>query len=142
MWMPLIIFLLLALFIIVAIELRERKRTKSRQADGQNDGQTAKQPENTRPQGCCGTHLVCEKEILLNTQDVVIYYDDEELDSLAGIPAENLSDEQQAMLREVFSSLREEDVAGWCKSLQMRNIQLPADIREEALLIVREWRSR
>ena len=142
MWMPLIIFLLLALFILVAIELRERKRTKSRPADGQNDRQTAKQPENTRPQGCCGTHLVCEKETLLNTQDVVIYYDDEELDSLAGIPAENLSDEQQTMLREVFSSLREEDVAGWCKSLQMRNIQLPADIREEALLIVREWRSR
>ena len=70
------------------------------------------------------------------------YYDDEELDSLAGISPENYTDEQEEAVRAVFSSLQESDVPGWCRSLQLRNIALPADVREEALMIVRELRSQ
>jgi hypothetical protein len=85
---------------------------------------------------------VCEKETLLQTQAEIIYYDDEELDVLAGIEAQNYTAEQAEQIREVFHSLKEYDVAGWVRSMQMRNIQLPMDVREEALLIVVERRSK
>ena len=68
------------------------------------------------------------------------YYDDEELDALAGIAAEDYTPEQHEMVRAVFTTLQESDVPGWCRSMQLRNIALPEDIREEALLIVRERR--
>ena len=44
------------------------------------------------------------------------------------------------MIREVFNTLHAKDVPGWVRSIQLRNIQLPLDIREEALLIVVERR--
>lgn len=90
--------------------------------------------------GCCGAHLVCERETLLQTNAQIEYYDDEELDALAGIAPEDYTSEQRAELRYVFDTLLARDVAGWCRSLQLRNIELPPDIREEALFIVRERR--
>ena len=44
------------------------------------------------------------------------------------------------MIREVFNTRQAKDVPGWVRSIQLRNIQLPLDIREEALLIVVERR--
>lgn len=89
---------------------------------------------------CCGAHLVCERETLLQTNAKIEYYDDEELDALAGIDASDYTDEQHAEIRYVFETLLTKDVAGWCRSMQLRNIQLPEDIREEALFIVQERR--
>ena len=90
--------------------------------------------------GCCGEHLVCERETLLQTNAEIIYYDDEELDALAGIAAEDYTTEQYHMIRAVFDTLQAKDVPGWVRSIQLRNIQLPLDVREEALLIVIERR--
>lgn len=89
---------------------------------------------------CCGAHEVCEKESLLTADNKIIYYDDEELDSLAGISPEHFSKEQSNLFSDIFYTLKESDVAGWLRSLQMRQIQLPEDLKEEALLIVRERR--
>lgn len=99
--------------------------------------------ENTETEddlGCCGAHLVCERETLLQTQAQIEYYDDEELDELAGMNPEEYSPRQSAMLHEVFETLLDKDVAGWCRSIQLRGIELPEDIREQCLLIVRERR--
>lgn len=90
---------------------------------------------------CCGAHLVCERETLLQTNAQIEYYDDEELDVLSGLSAEEYTEEQVAMIREVFETLLAKDVAGWCRSMQLRNIELPKDVREEALFVVRERRS-
>ena len=138
MWLPVVIFVALVLVVAVATEWRERRRKKN----GTAQTPAAPTPENKRPEGCCGEHLVCEKETLLNTGSRIVYYDDEELDALSGVPAADYTAAQYEALREVFSTLREEDVAGWCRSLQMRGIELPQDIREEALLIVKERRNK
>ena len=45
------------------------------------------------------------------------------------------------MLNDVFYTLREQDVAGWLRSLQLRDIALPDELRDEALLIVSERRA-
>lgn len=89
---------------------------------------------------CCGAHEVCESESLLSNSDKVEYFDNEELDTLAGLDAKEYSEEQENMLADIFYTLKESDVAAWLKSLQLRNINLPADIREQALLIVSERR--
>lgn len=134
---PLILFIGLVIVVLVLTEIRERKRKRSQLTNHQSP---VTNPENSRPEGCCGEHLVCERETLLQTNAEIVYYDDEELDALAGIDPENFTAEQHQAIREVFSTLQESDVPGWCRSLQLRNIALPSDIREEALLIVRERR--
>jgi len=131
--LPLILFIVLVVVVVVLFELRERKR--AHQPAEQTD-----QPS-SRPDGCCGEHLVCERETLLQTNAKIEYYDDEELDALAGIAPEDYTEEQEEAIRSVFQTLKESDVAGWCRSMQLRAIALPEDIREEALLIVRERRN-
>lgn len=141
MWssiIPLIAFVVLGIIILIVFELRAR-RTAKEQADADAAAQAAMATEED-DEGCCGSHLVCERETLLQTNAEIIYYDDEELDALAGIPAEDYTAEQYAMIREVFNTMQSKDVPGWVRSIQLRNIQLPLDIREEALLIVIERR--
>ena len=102
--------------------------------------QTPEQPPVEIADDCCGSHAVCERDSLLSQTDQIIYFDDEELDTLRGIPCEEFTNEQTAMLENVFYTLREQDVSGWIRSLQLRNIDLPIDIRDQALLIVAERR--
>ena len=132
---PLLLFIALGLFILVAFELRARKKS------GEIEQKQPSDVSNSDGE-CCGQHLVCERETLLQTNAHIDYYDDEELDALADIAPEQYTESQYQMLREVFNSLSEKDVPGWCRSIQLRRIQLPQDIREEALLIVRERRQR
>ncbi len=133
---PLILFIALGLLILVAFEIRARKKS----------GEIGEKmsPETSEPSDgeCCGQHLVCERETLLQTNAKIEYYDDEELDALADIAPQNYTREQYKAIREVFDSLNEKDVPGWCRSIQLRHIELPQDIREEALLIVRERRQK
>ncbi|MGM9818589.1 MAG: phospholipase [Paludibacteraceae bacterium] len=92
------------------------------------------------PSDCCGAHEVCERDSLLSKTNQIIYFDDEELDTLSGKDAATYTIEEQKQLEEVFLTLRESDVAGWLRSLQLRNIALPDELKEQALLIVRERR--
>ena len=134
--LPLILFIVLGLVIVVLTEIHERRKVKSQKSKVES----RKPAADSRPEGCCGEHLVCERETLLQTNAKIEYYDDEELDALAGIDPADYSPAQLNLFRDVFSTLQEADVPGWCRSLQLRNIALPPDIREEALLIVRERR--
>lgn len=131
---PLILFVLLGIGILIAFEIRARRDAK--------EGRTPEPKKNVADGECCGQHLVCERETLLQTNAKIEYYDDEELDALAGIPAEQYTPAQCEQIHEVFDTLQEKDVAGWVRSLQLRNIELPAEVREEALLIVRERRKQ
>lgn len=138
--LPLILFIVLVLVVVVLYEIRERQHptAKSQEPIANSQEPIAK---SQRPEGCCGEHLVCERETLLQTNARIEYYDDEELDALSGISPEDYTSAQHDAIREVFDTLRESDVPGWCRSLQLRNITLPPDILEEALMIVRERRA-
>ncbi len=98
------------------------------------------EPEREIPSDCCGAHEVCERDSLLSKTNKVVYFDDEELDAFAGIAATDYTAAQYRQIEEVFLTLRESDVAGWLRSLQLRGIELPDELKEEALLIVRERR--
>ncbi|MBP3350293.1 MAG: phospholipase [Bacteroidaceae bacterium] len=93
------------------------------------------------PEECCGQHEVCEKDsLLVAVSRDIEYYDDEELDKWRGTPSDQYDDEQCALFREVLYTMQSHEVAGWVRSLQLRGIELPDDIKDEVLLIVGERR--
>lgn len=98
-------------------------------------------PPKKIPADCCGEHSVCMRDNLLSTTDEIVYFDDEELDKLKGKKLESYTPADVDMLEHVFYTLREQDVAGWIRSLQLRDIALPSDLRDEALLIISERRT-
>ena len=90
---------------------------------------------------CCGQHQICEKESLLAAISKKIeYYDDEELDRFKGRQANEYSDEEIDEFREIMFTMKEEEVAGWSRSLQLRGIELPDELKDELFLIVGERR--
>lgn len=91
--------------------------------------------------GCCGQHEVCEKESLLAAVSKEIeYYDDEELDRFQGRESDRYTAEEVEEFEEVFTTLRSEEVAGWVRSLQLRGINLPDELKDEVILVVGERR--
>ena len=90
---------------------------------------------------CCGQHETCEKDSLLAVVSKGIeYYNDEELDRFKGLEGDAYSEEEVEEFREVLYTLQETEVAGWIRSLQLRNVNLPDALKDEAFLIVGERR--
>lgn len=104
-------------------------------------GEVIEEPEPLRPEGCCGMHITCEKDSLLAAVSPrIVYYDDEELDRFKNKSSDQYTSQQTDEFREVLYTLREEDVPGWLRSLQLRQIALPDELKSEAFLIVGEHR--
>lgn len=89
---------------------------------------------------CCGQHQVCEKTNLSPHTGEIVYYDDEELDRFKGRQPEDYTMEEIEEFRDVLLTLLPQDVAGWSRSIQVREINLPTEIRDELLLIVGDLR--
>ena len=107
------------------------------------DGETEEkeiEKEDDHGEICCGRHLICEKPLTPQPGEEIIYYDDEELDRFAGKNADEFTDEESDEVREVMMTLLPEDVAGWSRSIQVREINLPEEVRDELLLIVSDMR--
>lgn len=95
------------------------------------------------PEECCGQHATCERDSLLAAvSKEIIYYDDEELDEFRGRESDQYADEEADLFANVFYELKEVEVAGWVRSLQLRGVEIPDQIKDEVLLIVRERRFR
>ena len=90
---------------------------------------------------CCGQHETCERDSLLAAVSKKIeYYDDEELDRFRGVEADAYDEDAVNEFRDVLYTLQEIEVAGWLRSLQLRAINLPDELKDEAFLIVGERR--
>lgn len=95
----------------------------------------------TDTEECCGMHITCERDSLLTAvSPEIVYYDDEELDRFRGRGAEEYTDEEIEEFRDVLLTLLPDDIAGWGRSVQQREIELPTPIRQELLMIVAEAR--
>lgn len=89
---------------------------------------------------CCGAHTVCEKTNLSPLSGEIVYFDDEELDRFKGRAEDEYTPEEIEEFRDVLLTLLPQDVAGWSRSIQVRGITLPTEIRDELLMIVGELR--
>lgn len=106
--------------------------------------QTSRQPSaaDDDSQECCGMHMTCEKDSLLAAvSEKPEYYEDEELDRFAGKSADAYAPDEIEEFRDVLLTLRPDDIAPWARSLQLRGITLPTEVREELLMIVAEARA-
>lgn len=127
----------IAIVAFIAGYIRNRRLEKQLQT-----GEIDEMPSIVTPDTeCCGQHEVCEKESLLAAVSKNIeYYNDEELDRFRGRDSEAYSAEEIDEFREILYTMRDDEVAGWVRSLQLRGVPLPDAIKDEVFLIVGERR--
>lgn len=90
---------------------------------------------------CCGQHETCEKDSLLAAVSREIeYYNDEELDRFRGVESSDYLPNEIEEFREVLYTMKDDEVAGWVRSLQLRSVELPNELKDEVILIVGERR--
>lgn len=136
------IYLLLAfitLGVVIALLRRYTLPRKGPGATAVTPSHAEEVADKPRPEGCCGEHEVCEKESLITTKADVVYFEDEELDAYKGHEGD-YTPEQLAEFEEVLFTLKEDEIAAWLKSLQLRGVTPPDSVREQALMIVSERR--
>lgn len=137
MWILIVILIGVALFGLVAGYFYNRNKQKKIDRGELEEAP----PVVTVDSECCGQHQICEKESLLAAVSKQIeYYDDEELDRFKGRPSDGYSEEEIEEFRDILYSMQEVDVAGWSRSLQLRGIELPDELKDELFLIVGERR--
>ncbi len=105
-----------------------------------NDAKTQEAPVAVPDVDCCGAHDVCDKETLLSDNDEIVYYQDEELDVYRLKHPGSYLPYEIEQFREILYTMRDDEVAGWLRSLQLRGINPPHIVREEALMIVADVR--
>lgn len=92
--------------------------------------------------GCCGAHEVCEKDSLIAAfEKEPEYFDDEELDKYSHRDSSTYEEREVEEFREVFYSVLDEEKPRWVRSLQMRDIFLPDQLKDEVLMFVNELRA-
>ena len=86
---------------------------------------------------CNGQDTRCEQECMLEaaTKDIE-YYDDEELDRFRGRPSDCFTDEEAELFREILYSMPLGEAKGWNRSLILRGINVPDQIKDELLLMI------
>lgn len=136
-------YLIIGLIILGAVALvagflREKKLKRQLKNGEITELPTIQQVENME---CCGQHETCEKESLLAAVSKQIeYYDDEELDRFRGRESDAYSSDEIEEFREVLYTMKDDEVAGWVRSLQLRAVLLPDELKDEVFMIVGERR--
>lgn len=144
-FLVLLVSLACLVLLVFGLSLIGHKRYEKRVEQGTAKPDESSPFEVTKevPEECCGQHATCERDSLLAAvSKEIIYYDDEELDEFCGRESDQYADKEADLFANVFYELKEVEVAGWVRSLQLRGIEIPDQIKDEVLLIVRERRFR
>ena len=128
--------MILAVLIAVGLLLFYIDRRKPHHGHSAASSAPENSEEEKKDEVCCGLHAVCEKKYSVKAGATPEYYDDEELDVLSGRDPSTFTADEIEQLREVVLTLRPEDAWGWSRSLEMRHIELPAEIRDELLILL------
>lgn len=88
---------------------------------------------------CRGTENLCEQECVLKAStEPIVYFDDEELDRYRGRASDAYSDEEADAFEEVMTTMRPEEVKDWNRSLILRGINVPDQIKDELFALLQE----
>ena len=86
---------------------------------------------------CDGTNEKCEQECMLEAAVKEIeYFDDEELDAFRERRSDNYTDEEAELFREILYTMRPEEVKDWTRSLTLRQISLPDQVKDEVFTMM------
>ena len=85
---------------------------------------------------CSGENDKCEQECMMEaaTKDIE-YYDDEELDRFRGRLSDGYTAEEAEEFAEVMLTMRPEEVKGWSRSLILRGINMPNQIKDDFIAL-------
>ena len=80
---------------------------------------------------------MCEQVCMMEaaTKDIE-YFDDEELDRFQGKPSDQYTDEESNEFAEVLYSMKQEEVKDWNRSLILRGIHLPNQLKDELIMLI------
>ena len=88
---------------------------------------------------CTGENDLCEQECMMEAATKEIeYYDDEELDRFRGRLSEDYTDEEAEAFAEVMLTMRPDEVKGWNRSLILRGINMPNQIKDDFIALVND----
>ena len=66
----------------------------------------------------------------------IVYLDDEELDRYRNRPSDCYTDEEAEEFAEVMYTMRPEEVKDWNRSLILREINVPDQIKDELIMMI------
>ena len=121
-----------ALFILAIIAAIATKFTKRKA--GEPD---VIMPTSGDCSSCDGTDDKCEQVCMMEaaTKDIE-YYDDEELDRFRGRPSNQYADAEVEEFATVLYTMQPHEVKGWNRSLILREINLPDQIKDEVITMI------
>lgn len=122
------------LFIAVFIYVNSRWNSKQRALPDSDD----KEEPVTVVSDCCGAHEVCEFNEADFNEEIITYFNDEELDVLRNVRESDFTAEQIDSLREVLYTLQPQEISKWMVSLGRRHIHLPDILKQEARQLAAE----
>ncbi|HHT29848.1 MULTISPECIES: hypothetical protein [Petrimonas] len=132
-----ILFFVIALYLSNRIQRRKGNVQERETLPPSIDARTKEEKES----GCCGMHEVCEKDSLIAAfREEPEYFDDEELDRFRLRDSGSYSDSEVEEFREVFYTIVDEEKPRWVRSLQLRGIAVPDQIKDEIVLVVNDLR--
>ena len=140
--MLILIAILLGVFILAMIAGTIHNRRVNRQIA---NGELSEEPDivikneecdacNTTP-GSEGCELDC---VLQKAHTEIVYYDDEELDRFKGRSSDSYTEEEIEEFSEIMYPCREEEVPAWNRSLELRGIQFPDQLKDELYMLINE----
>lgn len=134
----LLLFLGIILFFIVALTISNYIQRRK----GNTQERETTPPSINLDGGCCGAHEVCERDSLIAAfAEEPEYFDDEELDQYAHRDSDGYAADEVDEFRDIFYSIVDEEKPRWVRSLQMRDISLPNQLKDEVLMFVNELRA-
>ena len=88
---------------------------------------------------CDGTDDKCEQVCMMEAaiKDIE-YYDDEELDRFRGRQSDQYTDEEVEEFATVLYTMRPNEVKGWNRSLILREINIPNQIKDELIAMIED----
>ena len=119
--------LILAIIAAIATKLTKKK-------EGEPD---VIMPTSGDCSSCDGTDGKCEQVCMMEaaTKDIE-YYDDEELDRFRGRQSDQYTDEEVEEFATVLYTMQPKEVKGWNRSLILREINLPNQIKDELIAMI------
>lgn len=88
---------------------------------------------------CNGENTKCEQDCLMEAATKEIeYFDDEELDTYKGRDADSYTDQEVEQFSEVLYTMQPEEIPDWNRSLILRGINLPNQLKDEVIAFINE----
>ena len=86
---------------------------------------------------CSGINDDCEQTCMMEaaTKEVE-YYDDEELDRFKGKESSEYTDDEAEEFSEVLYTMRPDEAKGWNRSLLLRGINVPNQIKDDLITMI------